>query len=95
MVCFNPRSREGATISLSSCFSRIAVSIHAPVRERPGGELTHSFLPGFNPRSREGATGRRRAVAQAAGRFNPRSREGATSSVSVVGLKIGFQSTLP
>ena len=34
-----------------------AVSIHAPVKGRPGSQVSSSAARGFNPRPREGATG--------------------------------------
>ena len=32
---FNPRTREGATVTIASFSAKNAVSIHAPVRVRP------------------------------------------------------------
>ena len=57
-ICFNPRTREGATIGSPQGFIDICVSIHAPVRVRPAFRRTPgSCLSRFNPRTREGATG--------------------------------------
>ena len=54
---FNPRTREGATVSSVGQAKFNPVSIHAPVRVR----LFNIFIGtsgdnGFNPRTREGAT---------------------------------------
>ncbi len=54
---FNSRSREGATEWKDYMRVCIAVSIHAPVRERPDGGLRGWCTGRFNSRSREGATG--------------------------------------
>ena len=53
---FNPRTREGATVSIASFFWRSCVSIHAPVRVRPGERHNAVSVERFNPRTREGAT---------------------------------------
>ena len=55
-ICFNSRTREGATDDLIREFLDEIVSIHAPVRVRL---LVFSIYKGvfcFNSRTREGAT---------------------------------------
>ena len=56
-VCyFNPRSLAGATACCIFISGRIDISIHAPLRERPNGSMSLSFMADFNPRSLAGAT---------------------------------------
>ena len=56
IISFNPRTREGATVSLNLCPIDEEVSIHAPVRVRQPAPHHARFATGFNPRTREGAT---------------------------------------
>ena len=53
---FNPRSREGATKSVTSKTIMTRISIHAPAKERLSRLNSLSAMRDFNPRSREGAT---------------------------------------
>ena len=56
-ICFNSRTREGATFSLSEIVFFNFVSIHAPVRVRLVHITQFPIFIGFNSRTREGATG--------------------------------------
>ena len=53
---FNPRSLTGATLTLPYTRSVIAISIHAPSRERLYGPALTAWKKHFNPRSLTGAT---------------------------------------
>ena len=54
---FNPRPRKGATTQDKSSYEAVGVvSIHAPVRERPGFFGRRWERRRFNPRPRKGAT---------------------------------------
>ena len=53
---FNPRTREGATDWTANGDLPAIVSIHAPVRVRPGINPLAQNYSGFNTRTREGAT---------------------------------------
>ena len=53
---FNPRTREGATHPQRLGQAVLSVSIHAPVRVRPGACNRPCTGGCFNPRTREGAT---------------------------------------
>ena len=55
-MCFNPRSREGATGIAPEDYPERYVSIRAPVRERQEKIKVKQKIICFNPRSREGAT---------------------------------------
>ena len=55
-ICFNSRSREGATSRKFTTAPTFSVSIHAPVRERLIFFCQVFFKKSFNSRSREGAT---------------------------------------
>ena len=55
-MCFNSRSREGATQRYYDRLSDFIVSIHAPVRERQKPLGWYHEAVCFNSRSREGAT---------------------------------------
>ena len=54
------------------------VSIHAPVRVRPGASTALTLTKRFNPRTREGATSYVALAWMTSSSFNPRTREGAT-----------------
>ena len=56
----------------------IAISIHAPSRERPGAHPAPCRARHFNPRSLSGATGPSAVVCDWSRYFNPRSLAGAT-----------------
>ena len=53
---FNPRSLAGATLPCADVEAELAISIHAPSRERPTGSRLILILIYFNPRSLAGAT---------------------------------------
>ena len=53
---FNPRSLAGATDEHLHWSSITGISIHAPLRERPGKEIKNDYQCYFNPRSLTGAT---------------------------------------
>ena len=53
---FNPRTREDATVKLSTSEFEKIVSIHAPARMRLKRLLVISLKGSFNPRTREDAT---------------------------------------
>ena len=55
-LCFNSRSRKGATRQLEYQQSVLNVSIHAPVRERQNASFDIDRSYCFNSRSRKGAT---------------------------------------
>ena len=63
LCCFNPRAREGATISAAAS-SPNGDSFNPRAREgaTPRSTGSSSFDVGFNPRAREGATMRREIV---------------------------------
>ena len=76
-ICFNSRTREGATLSQKILLMILTVSIHAPVRVRQANaDKLYSHM-GFNSRTREGATYTRLDF-EIDVRFNSRTREGAT-----------------
>ena len=43
LIHFNPRSREGATLTDKSGYIEYCISIHAPVKERPKGRLMENM----------------------------------------------------
>ena len=55
-LCFNSRTREGATCQLFSSDLSKPVSIHAPVRVRLDKIKNWNNKHSFNSRTREGAT---------------------------------------
>ena len=76
---FNPRSLAGAT-SFSFRFGKLfRISIHAPLRERPGCSSAFSSSTYFNPRSLAGATIYNIWYNSSRQYFNPRSLAGATN----------------
>ena len=58
VICFNPRTREGATYADKYEDGSYMVSIHAPVRVRLFRAGIRPETISFNPRTREGATWR-------------------------------------
>ena len=56
LLHFNPRSLAGATEQGGESQQTPGISIHAPLRERPGGQGLRNSTSNFNPRSLAGAT---------------------------------------
>ena len=89
-----PRGSDGDSVS---CGGSVAISIHAPSRERQcaTGRFIIRTCANFNPRSLAGATLLTGGMTVSAIDFNPRSLAGATlSHTRRYGTK-KFQSTLP
>ena len=84
MICFNPRTRESATLLHTSLDLFHDVSIHALVRVRHEADTEKPQIRSFNPRTRESATwgGYRKKYNKPC--FNPRTRESATLLQCVV-----------
>ena len=70
----------------------VVVSIHAPVRVRPGPPRIQGRRRSFNSRTREGATKNRCVSFLRSIGFNSRTREGATLRVRSYSMLIRFNS---
>ena len=78
---FNPRSLAGATERNAAKDPGMAISIHAPSRERRTSSSTSVQYLYFNPRSLAGATKTKQQMLRQSSHFNPRSLAGATECV--------------
>ena len=92
---FNPRSLAGATIENAERLIEIAISIHAPLRERRQASIPSSTNGAISIHAplRERPTILR--LSPITGYFNPRSLAGATPACLCWRLPAPFQSTLP
>ena len=93
---FNPRSLAGATRGCHDVIKACAISIHAPLRERPWITVLASAPLNFNPRSLTGATkGLFLVSADAKISIHAPLRERRSISQLRQELQTAFQSTLP